>query len=73
MAVPLTADEITRLSPPERIELIAQLWESLDAQHVSLNAAQESELEHRLATLPQDHQNAVTWAELKAELEQRSP
>jgi hypothetical protein len=27
---PLTPDEIVRLSPPERIALIAQLWDSLD-------------------------------------------
>jgi putative addiction module component (TIGR02574 family) len=69
----LTPDEIVRLSPPERIALIAQLWDSLDADHVPLTGAQEAELEHRLSSLDNDRQNGVTWTALKAELEQRCP
>lgn len=69
----LTLDEIVRLSPPERIALIAQLWDSLDADHLPLTGAQEAELERRLSSLDQDRQNGVTWTALKAELEQRCP
>jgi putative addiction module component (TIGR02574 family) len=69
----LTPDEIVRLSPPERIALIAQLWDSLDAHHLPLTRAQEAELERRLSSLDQDRQNGVTWRVLKAELEQRCP
>ena len=47
----LTHDEITRLSPDERLALIAQLWDSLDDHQVQLTEAQEAELERRLATL----------------------
>ena len=32
----LTQDEITRLSPDERLTLIAQLWDSLEDDQVSL-------------------------------------
>lgn len=69
----LTPDEIVRLSPPERIALIAQLWDSLDDSHLPLTGAQQAELEIRLASLDQDRLNGVTWAALKAELEQRCP
>jgi putative addiction module component (TIGR02574 family) len=69
----LTPEEIIRLSPPERIALIAQLWDSLDAKHLPLTGAQEEELERRLSSLEQDRHSGVTWTALKAELEQRCP
>jgi putative addiction module component (TIGR02574 family) len=69
----LTHDQITRLSPDERLALIAQLWDSLDEQQVQLTPAQQTELERRLATLDQDRTQSITWETLKAELEQRCP
>jgi putative addiction module component (TIGR02574 family) len=69
----LTSDEIVRLSPSERIALIAQLWDSLEDDQLPLTSAQQAELERRLTSLDQDRQNGVTWAALKAELEQRCP
>ena len=67
----LTHDEIVRLTPPERLALIAQLWDSLEHEQLPLTSAQEAELERRLASLDEDRRNGVTWASLKAELEQR--
>ena len=67
----LTPSEIDRLSPPERIALIAQLWDSLDAEQIPLTGAQQAELVSRLASLDQDRQSGVTWTDLKAELERR--
>jgi putative addiction module component (TIGR02574 family) len=69
----LTPDEIVRLSPPERIVLIAQLWDSLDADHIPLTGAQQVELDSRLSSLEQDRQAGVTWSVLKGELEKRCP
>jgi putative addiction module component (TIGR02574 family) len=69
----LTADEIVRLTPTERLALIAQLWDSLEHEHLPLTSAQEAELEHRLISLDEDKRHGVTWASLKAELEQRCP
>lgn len=69
----LTHDEITRLSPDERLALIAQLWDSLDDNQVQLTPAQQAELERRLATLDRDRTQSVTWERLKAELDQRCP
>ena len=59
----LTPAEIDRLSPPERIALIAQLWDSLDADQLPLTAAQSAELESRLASF--DHE---TLAAAKAQI-----
>jgi putative addiction module component (TIGR02574 family) len=69
----LGPDEIVRLTPPERLALIGQLWDSLDHDHIPLTAAQRIELESRLSYLDEDRRDGVTWAALKAELEQRCP
>ena len=69
----LTRDEIVRLTPPERLALIAQLWDSLEHDQLPLTSAQEAELERRLSSLDEGRRNGVTWASLKAELEQRCP
>ena len=69
----LTHDEITRLSPNERLTLIAQLWDSLEDHQVQLTPVQQAELERRLATLDQDCAQSLTWETLRAELEQRCP
>lgn len=69
----LTPDEIVRLTPPERLALIAQLWDSLEHEQLPLTSVQEAELEHRLTSLDEDRRNGVTWASLKAELERRCP
>ena len=69
----LTPDELTRLTPPERLTLISQLWDSLEDGHVPLTAAQRVELDRRLASLDPDRREGITWTALKAELEQRCP
>jgi putative addiction module component (TIGR02574 family) len=69
----LTQDELERLTPPERLALISQLWDSLEDDHLPLTAAQRAELDRRLASLDQDRREGIAWATLKAELEQRCP
>jgi putative addiction module component (TIGR02574 family) len=69
----LTRDEITRLSPDERLALIAQLWDSLEDHQVQLTPVQQAELERRLTTLDQNRAQSLTWETLKAELERRCP
>ncbi len=69
----LTHDELERLTPPERLALISQLWESLDADHIPLSAAQREEIDWRLETLDEDRREGSTWEEVKAELELRCP
>jgi putative addiction module component (TIGR02574 family) len=50
----LTHDEFVRLTPPERLTLISQLWDSLEDSHLPLTAAQRRELDRRLATHDED-------------------
>ena len=69
----LTSEEIVRLSPSERIALIAQLWDSLEDNELPVAAAQQAELERRTASLDRDRSKGITWEALKAELEQRCP
>ncbi len=69
----LNHDELARLTPPERLALISQLWDSLEDEQLPLTAAQRAELDRRLATLDQDRREGIAWAALKAELEQRRP
>ena len=69
----LNRDELERLTPPERLSLITQLWDSLEEDNVPFTAAQRSELDHRFATLDRDRHEGITWAALKTELEQRCP
>jgi putative addiction module component (TIGR02574 family) len=69
----LTRDELVRLTPSERLALIAQLWDSLENDQLPLTEAQQAELDNRLATLDQDRREGITWAALKTELEQRCP
>jgi putative addiction module component (TIGR02574 family) len=69
----LKHDELVRLTPPERLALISQLWDSLENDQLPLTAAQQAELDRRLDNLHEDRSNGVTWEALKAELEQRCP
>lgn len=67
----LTQDELVRLTPPERLALISQLWDSLEDKQLPLSGAQQMEIDRRLASLEEDRREGITWAALKLELEQR--
>lgn len=69
----LSSEEITRLSPAERLRLIGQLWDSLVDADLPLPPAQEAELERRLLTLDQDRAVAVPWEHLEEDLARRCP
>ena len=63
--------DITQLSPQERLALIRQLWDSLEASDVPLSPGQEAGLNRRLATLDQDIARGSTWEEIETELDRR--
>ena len=69
----LTDDELARLTPPERLSLISELWDSLEEEQLPLTPAQRAELDYRVASLDQDRRGGVTWEALKIELEHRCP
>ena len=65
----LSHDELQQLTPPERLALIGQLWDSLGVDELQLSAAQKQELDRRLAALEDTSNTGVDWPMLKAELE----
>ncbi len=46
---------------------------SVEQEQPPLTVSQQAELERRLGSIDQDRRDGVTWAALKAELEQRCP
>jgi putative addiction module component (TIGR02574 family) len=69
----LSNDQLVRLTPPERLALISQLWDSLEDEQLPLSAAQRAELDRRLVSLDQDRRDGITWEALKSDLERRCP
>jgi putative addiction module component (TIGR02574 family) len=68
----ITHDEITRLSPEERLTLIGELWDSLDPADVPVTPAQRAELGRRLDSFEQDRSGGITWEQLRAQLARRA-
>lgn len=63
--------DFRRLSPEQRLALIGELWESLDADRIEPTQAQKHELDRRLATLDEDIKRGRTANDIIADLEQR--
>lgn len=63
--------DITLLSPQERLELIGELWDSLDVGNVPLTSAQAAEIDRRRASLDADILKAHDARELVDELRRR--
>lgn len=69
----MNSDSLTRsldLSIAERIQLVEDIWDSIAAEQtqIPLTAAQESELEERLADAARHPGVGTDWAELKTRL-----
>jgi putative addiction module component (TIGR02574 family) len=58
---------IDELSPAEKLELIGELWDSLEMEDVKLTPAQVEEIDRRLA----DTAPGQPWDEVEARLRQR--
>ena len=54
-------NEIGTLSAAEKFELLDALWESLEADEVSLTTAQRDELDHRLLQYQRNPNEVVPW------------
>jgi len=70
MSPTMKALGIDRLSIPERILLVEEIWDSIaeSPDEVTLTDAQQAELDRRLAAHEADPQAGSTWEEVKAEL-----
>jgi putative addiction module component (TIGR02574 family) len=64
-------EEARRLSPVDRLELIAALWDTLSEEDIPVTSEERALLDARLADLEANPQDQSPWAEVKARLERR--
>jgi putative addiction module component (TIGR02574 family) len=60
---------IDELSPAEKLELIGELWDSLDAEDIPLTQAQMDEIDRRLEAA--ESEPGVPWEEIQVRLNRR--
>jgi putative addiction module component (TIGR02574 family) len=63
--------EVLKLSPGERLELIATVWDMLSEDDVTVTREERAILDERLADLDNSRDAHSLWTEVKARLEQR--
>ncbi len=64
----LTAEEMARLTPQQKADLIDQLWASWDQESLILSEAQLAELATRRDDLKANPAAEMSWEELKVKL-----
>lgn len=68
--VKLDMDAIRKLTIPERLALVEEIWASIvqDPQAVPVSEAQLEEARHRLSAHDADPSTAIPWDELEEKL-----
>lgn len=61
-------NQIENLSTAEKAELLDAVWESLDADSLSVTEGQRTELDSRIARLEQNPSAVIPWEQVKARL-----
>ena len=61
-------NQIESLSTTEKVELLDAVWESLDADALSLTEAQSAELDCRIARHEQNPSDVIPWEQVRAGL-----
>jgi putative addiction module component (TIGR02574 family) len=64
----MTTLAFEHLSPAERLALIGEIWDSIDAESVPLTPAQATELDFRLAAADADLDEPINWETIRAEM-----
>lgn len=69
----MSADFVFNLSPPEKLQLVEDLWDDLAASPdaVPVHDWQKEELARRKANLQKHPASALTWEEIQARLRNR--
>jgi putative addiction module component (TIGR02574 family) len=62
-------DEIKRLTIPERIILVEEIWDGIARENEAFNlsGAQKAEIERRSKSFPGGASRSRTWEEIRAE------
>lgn len=56
--------DIKSLTPQERLELLEEIWDSLECEDISMTDAQRAELDRRLDDLEHDRHLGIPWDEV---------
>jgi putative addiction module component (TIGR02574 family) len=64
--------QIENLSTAEKAELLDTLWESLEADALSLSDEQRAELDCRIARHEQNPSDVIPWEQVRARLFKKS-
>jgi|tagenome__1003787_1003787.scaffolds.fasta_scaffold19960471_2 putative addiction module component (TIGR02574 family) len=66
-------EQIARLAPTERLELISVVWDSLSQRDLPLTAVERALLDARLADMELNPNDQSSWDDVKHRLEQLRP
>lgn len=61
-------NRVRQLTPADRLELISELWESLDTNDLPVTDGERELLDQRLAALQADPAAGRSWEAVKADL-----
>ena len=63
---------IDRLSPQERLDLISEIWDSLESKDLHpIHQSHKDELENRIAKMDANPARGSSWADVRARIEKR--
>ena len=60
--------QIENMSAAEKAQLLDAVWESLEADALSLTEAQRTELDHRIARHEQNPSDVIPWEQVRTAL-----
>jgi putative addiction module component (TIGR02574 family) len=64
-------DQIANLTSAEKAELLDAVWESLEADALTLTVAQRAELDSRIERLEQNPSDVIPWEKIRSDLFKR--
>lgn len=64
-------DQIAKLTSAEKAELLDAVWESLEADALTLTDAQRAELDRRIERLEQNPSDVIAWGKIRSDLFKR--
>ena len=67
MKIP-SREDIDRMTDAEKLDLIDELWDSLEDKAFPPTPEQAAELDRRMETFDEDIKHAISWDELEAKL-----
>ena len=68
----MSAIDIAKLSPEERLELLEELWDSLSPEAIAMTDAQTRELDRRLDELDREGPIGIPWNEVLDRIRNRT-